>query len=107
MGMAQYAVFRSPFNFKDPDSFIPERWAEDNDKYASDKKEALQPFSYGPRNCIGRNLANIEMRLILAKMIWHFDVELTEEALGWPDKQMIYTSWEKIPLMIKLHPITH
>lgn len=47
------------------------------------------------------------MRLILAKIIWHFDLELTEEAMGWPDKQMIYTSWEKIPLMIKLHPITH
>lgn len=54
MGMAQYAVFRSPTNFADPDKFLPERWFSEDAKYANDKREALQPFSFGPRNCIGR-----------------------------------------------------
>jgi len=107
MGMAQYAVFRSPWNFKDPQVYLPERWLDDNEEYACDKKEALQPFSFGPRNCIGRNLANIEMRLILAKLIWHFDLELMADSMNWPEKQYIYTSWEKIPLKIKLHPVQH
>jgi cytochrome P450 len=53
MGMAQYAVFRSPWNFYDPESYIPERWFSDDPKFANDKREALQPFSFGPRNCIG------------------------------------------------------
>jgi len=107
MGMAQYAVFRSPTNFVDPDRFLPERWFSDDPKYANDKREALQPFSYGPRNCIGRNLANIEMRLILAKLIWHFDFDLMPESQDWIEQQFIYTTWEKVPLKIRLTPVQH
>ena len=55
LGMAQYAVFRSPTNFADPEEYIPERWLPNADpKFDNDKREALQPFSFGPRNCIGR-----------------------------------------------------
>ena len=50
------------------------------------------------------SLANIEMRLILAKMLWHFDIGLAEPEKEWTD-QMIYTTWEKIPLMITLTPV--
>jgi cytochrome P450 len=54
MGMAQYAVFRSPANFQDPELYLPERWLDTDGPYANDRREALQPFSFGPRNCIGR-----------------------------------------------------
>ena len=109
--MAQYAVFRSPTNFADPEEYIPERWLPGADpKYANDKREALQPFSFGPRNCIGRkcvadssicdkfnanfcdSLANIEMRLIFAKMLWYFDFELADNEQHWIEDQMIYTT---------------
>lgn len=49
----QYPMYRSPKNFHLPDSFIPERWLGDA-RFANDKKEAFQPFSHGPRNCIGK-----------------------------------------------------
>lgn len=48
------------------------------------------------------SLANIEMRLILAKMLWHFDFKLTPECANWPKDQYIYTSWEKIPLKVHI-----
>ena len=44
---------RSPQNFKDPDSFIPERWTGDP-RFVDDKKTSIQPFSVGPRNCLGK-----------------------------------------------------
>jgi cytochrome P450 len=38
-----------------PHEFRPERWLEDRDeKYTNDKFDAMQPFSVGPRDCIGR-----------------------------------------------------
>jgi cytochrome P450 len=47
-----YAVFHSPANFRNPEDFIPERWI--SSEYDSDNKSALQPFSIGPRNCVGK-----------------------------------------------------
>jgi cytochrome P450 len=96
----QWAACRSPQNFKDPNSFIPERWLDD-EKYADDIKEACQPFSYGPRNCVGRSLAYMEMRIILARLLWNFDVELCEESKVWVE-QKAFVLYEKPPLMVRL-----
>lgn len=49
-----WAGFHSPDNFTRPDEFIPERWLGDAKEFEHDRKEALQPFSIGPRNCLGR-----------------------------------------------------
>jgi cytochrome P450 len=43
-------IHRDPKTFDNPDNFDPERWL----KNGHDKlKEALTPFSVGPRKCIG------------------------------------------------------
>ncbi len=60
----------------------------------------LQPFGVGPRNCLGRNLALAEIRLILARMLWNFDFEICPESEKWTD-QKIKTLWIKPPLMCK------
>ena len=49
----QYAANYSTMNFKDPDKFVPERWLDD-ERYKDDKREAMQPFGIGVRNCIGK-----------------------------------------------------
>lgn len=105
MGMNQLAVHRSAANWTDPDVFVPERFLGDP-RYAGDKREALQPFSVGPRNCIGRNLAYVEMRLVLCRVLWNFDMEMVGSVDGkdWID-QYIWAVWEKKPLMVRLKPV--
>ncbi|RYP03582.1 hypothetical protein DL764_005043 [Monosporascus ibericus] len=93
----------SPMNFADPLEFVPERWLKDPPaKYANDNLEATQPFSVGPKSCIGRNLAMAEMRLILARMVWNFDLELCDESRGWKGSQLVFNVWEKKPLIVKV-----
>ncbi len=46
-----WTVHHSQQYFEDPDEFLPERWLVP--RYG-DIKEASQPFSVGPRGCIGR-----------------------------------------------------
>ncbi|PFH60237.1 hypothetical protein XA68_11264 [Ophiocordyceps unilateralis] len=46
----------------DVDEFKPERWESATPR----QKKAFIPFSYGPRACVGRNLAEMELRLITA-----------------------------------------
>ena len=46
-----YASARSVKHFKDPDSFIPERWL---DSKSTDKLSASVPFLIGPGACLGQ-----------------------------------------------------
>ncbi|CAG9986847.1 unnamed protein product [Clonostachys byssicola] len=103
IGVWHWAMFRNPENFTLPESFIPERWLGDR-RFLGDKKEALQPFSYGPRNCIGKNLAYVEMRVILARIIWNFDLVMAHDSQNWMNKEEVYTLWMKGPLNFYLKP---
>ncbi|KAF3000541.1 hypothetical protein E8E14_000671 [Neopestalotiopsis sp. 37M] len=96
----QYPANMSPLNFKHPRQFIPERWIQGHG-YDDDRKDAMQPFSTGPRNCLGKNLAYHEMRLILAKVLWHFDLELCSQSQDWSN-QKSYILWDKPPLLVKI-----
>jgi cytochrome P450 len=93
-------------NWHRPDQFLPERWLPEAKKdstspFYNDRRSALQPFSVGPRSCIGRNMAEQEMRLILARLLWNFDFELCPESAGWKNQKTHYL-WEKHPLMCKV-----
>ena len=55
VGLFQWACNHSSSNFHDPDSFRPERWLDNPPReFAADSRAATQPFSYGPRNCLGQ-----------------------------------------------------
>ncbi|KAI2631083.1 cytochrome P450 [Hypoxylon sp. NC1633] len=100
----QWPINHDPRLWTEPMKYAPERWLGDP-KYSDDQIEAMQPFSYGPRNCIGRNLAYAEMRLILAKIIFNFDMELSEDSRGWLEGQRAYVVWDKPPLNVYLKPV--
>ena len=107
-----------------------------------DKLDAVQAFSTGPRNCIGRkyvvptaasffptlflcnpemfsrrstlsnahhaladtwlSLAYTEMRLILAHIIYAFDMELVDGSKGWIERQRAFNVWDRGPLNVRL-----
>ncbi|KAJ5701926.1 Cytochrome monooxygenase lcsI [Penicillium malachiteum] len=102
---AHFATYHAESHFTEPDSFIPERWLENREKrFESDNFAALSPFSLGPRNCIGKNLAYAEMRVIAAKMIWTFDMTLDPISTGW-NNQRTFIVWERKPLMVHLSKV--
>jgi cytochrome P450 len=49
-------------------------------------------------------MAYHEMRLILTKVLYNFDLELCPESEVWTD-QKVFTLWEKHPLMVKLRNV--
>ncbi|ORY67805.1 putative cytochrome P450 [Pseudomassariella vexata] len=84
-----------------------QQWSTNHskDNWLGNKLEALQAFSVGPWNCIGRNLSYAEMRLILARIIYHFDMTLAEDSERWIERQKSYALWDRIPLNVHLTPI--
>ncbi|EOD46337.1 putative cytochrome p450 protein [Neofusicoccum parvum UCRNP2] len=98
VSVPQWAASHSKFNFERPYEFIPERWLPGTG-FDSDNKDIVQPFSIGPRNCLGKNLAYHESRVILAKILWHFDLKLGTQSDSWMD-QKLFVLWKKEPLML-------
>jgi hypothetical protein len=64
----------------DVDEFKPERFLPEN----ADKlpPNAWRPFEKGPRNCIGQELALVEMKVVLAMTLREFDVRAAYDELG-------------------------
>jgi cytochrome P450 len=57
VGVHQWAAYRSASNFVAPERWDPVRWLEGEEgyeQYRSDDRGVLQPFSVGPRGCIGK-----------------------------------------------------
>lgn len=61
----------------DADEFRPERWMALTER----QKKAFIPFSYGPRACIGRNVAEIEMAIIVSTIFRNFEFQLEHDRL--------------------------
>lgn len=50
------------------------------------------------------SLAYAEMRLIVARIIFNFDLTLAEDCRDWIDGQKAYVIWHKPPLNIHFKP---
>ena len=50
------------------------------------QSERFSPFTYGPRNCIGKNFSHMEMRLILLYLFKNYDFELSKDQLQMKEK---------------------
>lgn len=62
-----FAIHRNSDYWPQPNDFLPERWLVDkDDPLFPTAKGMWRAFEYGPRNCIGQELALLEIRLILA-----------------------------------------
>ncbi|KAK7981126.1 hypothetical protein PG989_013583 [Apiospora arundinis] len=83
---AMFAYSRSARFFHKPKDFRPERWLPRdhpnyNAAFAKDDHGAPYQFSIGPRQCPGREVARIMLNLVVAKMLWWFEVEQISKQL--------------------------
>ncbi|PGH15361.1 hypothetical protein AJ80_05545 [Polytolypa hystricis UAMH7299] len=104
VGVNGYAASLSESNFTLASEFCPNRWLGDP-RFANDDKKAHQPFSTGPRNCLGKNMAWAFARLTIARFVWNFDAELAPESLDWTSGQEIFVMFVKTPLKVSLRSV--
>lgn len=53
-----------------PTVFKPERWMKENENQEYIHPFASLPYGYGARMCLGRRFADLEMQILLAKVIF-------------------------------------
>lgn len=74
-------IHRDPAYWKQADDFLPERWLVTPGDPLYPVKGAWRPFEHGPRNCIGQELAMLEIKVIMVMTVRRFEVDLMYEEL--------------------------
>lgn len=81
VGVSPYAIHRNEAYFPEPNRFWPERWLEDGMDEESHQiaMSALSAFSAGATGCIGKQLAYMELSLIVAMLVWRHDFTMASK----------------------------
>ena len=93
-----YALQHSPKYWEKPNEFSPERF--NPEKVKARPKRTYLPFGAGTRMCIGNHFAIMEMQLLLARLVRHFNFErLSNESIPF---QPLITLKPKEDIQLKL-----
>ncbi|OJD34005.1 cytochrome p450 monooxygenase [Diplodia corticola] len=88
VGCPIYALHHHADHVPDPFAYRPERWlageveASGGDEGVRRLHDVFNPFSVGPRGCIGKPMAYLELSLALARLVWAWDMRLAPGELG-------------------------
>ena len=82
-----YQMSRDESVFEEPNAFRPERWLRgkkvslQNSKFVEAKEVfSSLPFGFGRRMCIGRRIAELELHLLLARIVQQFEIHYPTDA---------------------------
>lgn len=84
IGTGIYSLHHNEDFFPDPFVYRPDRWIEDEKSGVSAAdvaraESAFFPFSLGPRGCVGKNLAYLELFIALARLLYLLEVRVPDE----------------------------
>lgn len=83
VAMGTLVLQNTEYYFPKSGNFIPERWIKgpENEKYAIVKHPSnsfvFLPFGFGPRSCIGRRFAEMEIFVVLSRFDWTFTLAMS------------------------------
>lgn len=78
-----YSIHRDPSIYPDPEKFDPERFSPAAKQ--SRNPYTYMPFGHGPHNCIGMRFAQMEMKLVLARILKKYRLEVGPDTKIPPD----------------------
>lgn len=77
VSFCSYLTHRHPDYWTDPESFDPGRWSADRGEPRS--PYAYLPFSYGPRSCLGEDVARTGLRLFAPMLVQRYRLRTDED----------------------------
>ncbi|KAL9118644.1 MAG: hypothetical protein Q9187_004808 [Circinaria calcarea] len=104
------ALSRSDANFHRSNDFLPDRFLPHGLRpveFKNDHRNNQKPFGLGARSCLGKSVALAELRVVLARLVWNFDLSIAlGRQINWMDlKTYIVVQKEQIEIMIKARSV--
>ncbi|KAJ4407474.1 hypothetical protein N0V82_009915 [Gnomoniopsis sp. IMI 355080] len=102
-----FTLARNPKYFHQSLEYRPQRWLPSEHPlydvaFAKDALKSLPVFSLGPRACLGREVAWMEGKLFMAKVLWRFDVlKVPGQKVDLEEKLLHYGFFEKPELKVR------
>jgi cytochrome P450 len=102
VGISPYSIHHNEAYFPDSFAFQPERWLNKEEKIKR-ARSAMFTFSTGPNNCIGKGLAILATKIVLARMLYKYDVKAPEGKITgggeagkelWREREDEYQMWD-------------
>ncbi|TMW45371.1 hypothetical protein DOY81_009550 [Sarcophaga bullata] len=105
--MAATDLLRDENHFHRANDYLPERWLRSADlpNLRSKCPFVYLPFGFGPRTCIGRRIAELEIELCIARIIRNFHVEF-----NYPNEKpfkSLLMNVPNMPLKFKFTDVNH
>ncbi|XP_070558201.1 cytochrome P450 2J4-like [Ptychodera flava] len=75
-----YSMHQDERYWTKPDEFNPERWLQEDGQFG--KADLLSHYSYGPRVCVGKELAQMELFLVFSNVMKMFSFKPPEGDVG-------------------------
>ncbi|XP_070693994.1 cytochrome P450 [Pempheris klunzingeri] len=72
--LCHYAVSYDENIFPDPHTFLPQRWLRVAEERSRQHPFGSVPFGFGVRACLGRRVAELEMYLLMSRLIKRYEV---------------------------------
>jgi cytochrome P450 len=69
------SLHHNPKYWENPHRFDPDRWADEGVAGKARKNGLYTPFAAGERGCVGFNLALIEVKMLLAELVYRYRFE--------------------------------
>ncbi|KAH7122774.1 cytochrome P450 [Dendryphion nanum] len=82
VGVPIYAIHHNEAYYPDPFNYNPERWMVEKEGASQqilDQYTAYNPFSVGPRSCMGKGVALVEMMATFAVVMFRLDFKMAED----------------------------
>lgn len=101
--VSPYLLHHDPRYFSPhTEEFRPERWIEPG---WNTQQDAFIPFSAGPSQCVGKNLAKMEFTMVVAAIIRHYDLAFAPgwDPKTWPDhvEEHLVLEIPSLPVVLK------
>lgn len=98
-----YGLHMDQKYWPNPDKFDPERFNED--EKAKRSKFVFLPFGEGPRMCVGRRMAMIEMKLALIQLLSNCRLEISSKTQLPIKRDLHFSTTPKCGLWVCLKPL--